>query len=175
MTGGVPTETKLATRRIALAIIAAVAAVGLAAAFILQFGFGVKPCILCLYQRVPYAAVAAIAGAGAAFATAPLTQHRLLHVCAAVFAAGALLAVYHAGVENHWWASVAGCAVEQLPTFSVNDLSATALTPVKPCDQVDFRWLGLSLAGWNALASAALACACIAAVHCGRTQHGDGQ
>jgi disulfide bond formation protein DsbB len=143
--------------RLALALIGAVAATALAGAFVLQWGFGVEPCILCLYQRVPYALVAVIAGTGAIFAAPPIWHRRLLQICAAVFATGGALAIYHFGIENQWWASIAACEVEALPTFSVDDLNAAVWAPRKPCDEVGFRLLGLSLAGWNAAASAALA------------------
>ncbi len=143
--------------RLALVLIAAIAAAAFASAFVLQWGFGVEPCILCLYQRVPYALVAIIAAVGAASSAPPIWHRRLLYICAAVFATGGALAIYHVGIENQWWASIAACEVAELPTFSVDDLNATAWTPSKPCDEVGFRVLGLSLAGWNAVASVALA------------------
>lgn len=146
-----------------LAMLAAIAGAALVAAFVLQWGFGVRPCILCLYERVPYAVVALAAGAGAVFLRSGRLQRRLLAACGGVFAVGAVLAGYHAGVEYHWWQSAVGCAVNELPTFNIKDLTQSAITPLKPCDEVDFRWLGLSLAGWNIVASSVLAAAAIVA------------
>jgi disulfide bond formation protein DsbB len=49
--------------------------------------------------------------------------------------------------------------------MTVEDLSATALAhPPKPCDVVDWRLLGLSLAGWNTIASSVLTLACLVAL-----------
>ena len=77
---------------------------------------------------------------------------------AAVFAANAALAAYHAGVEYHWWAGPTACTGGLTGSLDVNDL-AKALDSVKVvrCDEVQLRIAGLSLAGWNVLASAALA------------------
>jgi disulfide bond formation protein DsbB len=163
------------TPRLVLVAIAVIGAAMLAAAFVMQWGFGVRPCILCLYERVPYAAVVAIAVAGLLFAAAPQAQRWLIRGCGVVFTLGALLAAYHVGVENHWWVSAVGCEVKALPTFSVQDLRTSALTPLKPCDEVDFRVLGLSLAGWNAVASAVLAAACCVAAARLPLGRGDGR
>ena len=60
------------------------------------------------------------------------------------------MAFFHVGVQQHWWSSVAGCGGVPVSGMSVEDLSATALAhPPKPCDVVDWRLFGLSLAGWN--------------------------
>ena len=77
---------------------------------------------------------------------------------AAVFVASAALAAYHAGVEYHWWAGPTACTGGLTGSLDVNDL-AKALNSVKVvrCDEVQLRIAGLSLAGWNVVASAALA------------------
>lgn len=141
-----------------LALLAALVVGGgsLAVAFILQFGFGVQPCILCLYERVPYALLAATGAVGLLFA-GPATQRWLLGLCALILLAGAGLGGYHVGVEEHWWQAATGCAVTPAETLSIDQLQAALLTPLKPCDQVDFRVAGLSLAGINGLLSLALA------------------
>lgn len=154
---------RFARPRRLLAVIGVLAAAAVAGAFVLQWGFGVEPCVLCLYQRLPHGAVAAIALAGALLAVGPRTARVLLLLCAGLFTAGAGLAIYHVGIEQHWWAAAAGCTVDALPTFTVEDLQASMFAPAKPCDEVDFRVLGFSLAGWNALASTALAAGCLAA------------
>ena len=73
------------------------------------------------------------------------------------FAANAVLAAYHVGVEYHWWQGPTACAGGP-GSIDVNDL-VKSLDSVKVvrCDEVQLRIAGLSLAGWNVLASAALA------------------
>lgn len=145
------------TGRAALVLIVLVGAGALAGAFVLQWGFGVKPCILCLYARVPYALLALTGAAGLLFAGDANTQRRLVGLCAAILLASAVLGGYHVGVEEHWWEAVTGCAVVPAAPLSIENLQAALQTPLKPCDQVDFRLAGLSLAGINALFSGGLA------------------
>ena len=75
-----------------------------------------------------------------------------------VFAANAALAAYHVGVEYHWWPGPTACTGGLTGSLNVNDLVNT-LNSVKVvrCDEVQLRIAGLSLAGWNVVASAVLA------------------
>jgi disulfide bond formation protein DsbB len=74
-----------------------------------------------------------------------------------IFAASAALAAYHAGVEYHWWQGPTACT-GGVGSLDVNDL-LKSLDSVKVvrCDEVQLRIAGLSLAGWNVVASAVLA------------------
>jgi len=141
-------------------LLAAVGAGALATAYTAQYGFGLEPCVLCLYQRIPYALVAIL---GFAAMLRPYLAGRMLALAALVFLAGAGLAVYHFGVEQHWWASAAGCSGGSLKA-GVNTadlLQSLEAAPPKPCDQVDWTVLGVSMAGWNALFSVLGAAACV--------------
>ncbi|MBL8658540.1 MAG: disulfide bond formation protein B [Rhodospirillales bacterium] len=129
----------------------------LAAAFAAEHLFGLEPCILCLYERVPFAIAAVVAAVALLIPAGNIWRIRLVAVVAAVFVVGAGLAVYHVGVEQHWWRSVAACG-GALPT-DVEDLRNLSATDLKPCDRVDWRLFGLSLAGYNVILSFALAAA----------------
>ncbi len=77
---------------------------------------------------------------------------------ALVILASAALAVYHAGVEWHWWAGPQECAGPIADFGSAQDLmKRLQTTRVVRCDEAPWRFLGLSLAGYNALISLALA------------------
>src|SRR5690348_10154563 len=69
---------------------------------------GLAPCELCLYERWPYYAVVSltllalmVGGSGATRA--------ILALCALLFAAGTVLAIYHTGVEYHWFPGPTAC------------------------------------------------------------------
>ena len=63
--------------------------------------------------------------------------------------------VYHAGVEQGWFAS--GCAAP-ISGGSVDDIRAQVMAaPLTRCDEVPWSLIGVSLAGWNAIASVATA------------------
>jgi disulfide bond formation protein DsbB len=140
-------------------IIAAVAVTTIAGAWFFQYVIGLVPCPLCLDQRVPYYAAIPLALVLGFFAHEPRrsTLARLiLFVIAAILAYGAALGVYHAGVEWGWWQGPVTCSSAHLPG-SGSILSQMQGTRVVPCDEVQWRFLGLSLAGYNALIAGALA------------------
>ncbi len=127
----------------------------LAAAFAGEYMFGLEPCILCLYERVPYAVAAGIVGTALLMPPGSIWRVRAAAVVAAVFIVGAGLAFYHVGVEQHWWRSLGACG-GALAT-DVEDLRNLGAADLKPCDRVDWRLFGLSLAGYNVILSIALA------------------
>ena len=145
------------TRRALVILLASVAI--LAAVWILQ-GFGYEPCELCLTQRIAFYAAAPLAAIVAALASR--SQKGLARVgfaaLALIFLANAVLAAYHVGVEYRWWAGPTACTGGLSGPVDVNDLmKALNSTKVVRCDEPQLRIAGLSLAGWNVLASAALA------------------
>jgi len=140
-------------------IIAAASLAVLAAVWVLQ-EFGYQPCELCLTQRYAFYAAAPLALLTAFVASrrAPGVARALFWLLAAVFLANAALAAYHAGVEYRWWPGPTACAGGLTGSVDVNDLvKALDSARVVRCDEVQLRIAGLSLAGWNVAASAALA------------------
>ena len=127
----------------------------LAAALAFQAA-GYAPCELCILQRWPHLAAALI---GALILVAGWSRAlAALGLLAAL--AAAVFAVYHVGVEWQWWAGPTACSggVGDLAQLTTAELMARLnAAPVVRCDQPAFVFLGLSMAGWNALASAALA------------------
>jgi disulfide bond formation protein DsbB len=91
-------------------------------------------------------------------------QAWLLGAAAGMFAFGAALAFYHVGVEEHWWGSIAACGGELATGEVGDDLRALSPADLKPCDRVDWRLFGLSLAGYNAVFSTLLAGICVTGV-----------
>jgi len=136
-----------------LAIFAAcVAALG--AALVAQFGFGLEPCHLCTLQRLPYAFAALVL---ALPATDGRMRAMLLGLCAAIFLAGAGLALFHVGVEAHWWESACSGG-EKLATSASGLLAKLSAGKAAPqCDSVPFELFGVSIAGMNLIASPILA------------------
>ena len=121
---------------------------------------GYAPCELCLMQRwayyagVPLAALAAIIAARGSrgMAGAGLALLGLLFIGSMVFG------VYHAGVEWGFWPGPTGCTGALTRADSMADfLKQLETTKVVRCDAVAIRILGLSLAGWNAVISGAMA------------------
>jgi disulfide bond formation protein DsbB len=126
--------------------------------YILQYGFGVQPCILCMWQRAPYAAIAVLAAL--AWISRPYRRQTmiLLFLCAACALIGLGLAVFHSGVELHWWLGTSSCSITPLHGATPDDLRAQLLHIVPArCDEVAWSVFGLSLANLNIGLSLALA------------------
>jgi len=124
----------------------------------MQYGFGLHPCVLCLWQRVPYISTAVLALVIWLWHPYRLQGVLLLSLCAALYLIGMGLAIFHSGVELHWWLGTSGCAIEPLSGTSTDDLRQSLLRTVAPrCDQIAWTLFGLSMANWNIAFSLALA------------------
>jgi len=143
-------------RRSPLAIVAA-SFVILGTALASQYWGGLQPCELCLWQRWAY--VAAI-GIGAVAFSLPhgRTRAAMIGLAALAFLGGAGIAFFHVGVEQHWWRGLATCSAGGGVATSLEALKAQIMAaPLNRCDEVQFQLFGLSMAGWNVLASLLLA------------------
>jgi len=153
-------ETANPALRAALAI-TAVAAATLAGAWFFQLVLDIRPCPLCLEQRYAYY-LAIPLGALVAFAAARDAPRAVLVAGLAILAAAALgngwLGAYHAGVEWHFWQGPTDCTGEIGNLGSAGNLLQRLDTvKVIRCDEVQWRFLGLSLAGYNVLISLLMA------------------
>jgi disulfide bond formation protein DsbB len=147
-------------------LIAAAAALTVGAALVFQHGFGYVPCMLCLWERWPYyiGAPLALVAFGLAAAGSPGPARLVLLLTGLLFAGGAALGAYHAGVEWGFWPGPTSCAgADAAPTSAGGLLESLNRTRIVPCDRAAWTLFGLSLAGYNALIAAALAIAAFAA------------
>jgi disulfide bond formation protein DsbB len=138
-------------------LLALASAAILLGALALQYLGGLPPCRLCIWQRWPYLALIALGLAGWRW-----YPRALLGIATAVLLGGAGLAAYHVGIEQGWWALPAGC-VAGATAASVEELRRLLVEAPPACDQVGFTLAGLSLAGWNLVASLGLAAFTMAA------------
>ena len=138
-----------------LALLVALAAIGGAWAFQLIGGY--IPCALCLQQRVPYyAGIPVLLAALLVLRFRPqLTFSRLLFFAFAVIMAYSLyLAIYHAGAEWEFWAGPSDCGGNAvLPDDAGSLLAQLETVRLVSCTEAAGRFLGLSFAGWNAVAT----------------------
>jgi disulfide bond formation protein DsbB len=125
----------------------------------LEHVMDVQPCILCLWQRVPFV----VAGALAALALLPAlpagARRGLVVLCGVAFLVNFGIAVFHVGVEQHWWEGTAQCTAPAggAPT-SLADMREALKNPPKlaRCDEVGWSLFGLSLPGYNVILSLVL-------------------
>lgn len=144
------------------ALVAVAGALTVAAAWTFEILGGYVPCPLCLQQRYPYYAAVPLAAAIALWAPrmgAGWPARLGLAAVAAIFAAGAVLGVYHAGAEWGWWQGPADCAAVggAVTGDAAGLLDQVRAARVVRCDEAPWRFAGMSFAGWNAVISAVLA------------------
>ncbi|HXL68637.1 MAG TPA: disulfide bond formation protein B [Xanthobacteraceae bacterium] len=138
--------------------IAAIAAATLAGAWFFELVLGYRPCPLCLDQRVPYY-IAVPAGLMLGIMARDPKYARLarwgLIALGLVLVYGSGFGVYHAGIEWGFWKGPASCTGTLRPPGDI--LSSLQNSQFVPCDRAAWTFLGISLAGYNALIAGALA------------------
>ena len=158
----------LSNERPAFITFTALAALALAAALVSQYVYGLQPCVLCIYQRVPYGIVIALGILGIVLGGKnPKYGPPLLGLTAGAFALNAVIAFYHSGVERHWWKSfLEGCAVPDMEGDITDVLARIAATPAARCDEIPWTdpVFGLSMANYNVMVCLALAMAALYAL-----------
>jgi disulfide bond formation protein DsbB len=144
---------------IALVACAAMMATAYAVEFLLHFA----PCQMCHWQRYVYWTAGGVALLGIAVnwrGARPQLMAGLCVLLGLIFAAGAFIAIWHSLVEWKVVPPLDGCVANRGAQISGNlwdQLSRPIAVP--SCDKAPFHVLGLSMAGWNAVASIALAAA----------------
>ena len=146
---------------VAALAITAIAAATLAGAWFFQLVLDIRPCPLCLEQRyayyfaVPFAGLLALAAARGAPRGVLVAG---LAILALAVLGNAVLGGYHSGVEWKFWPGPTDCSGPIVDLGSAGTL-LQRLDSVKVirCDEVQWRFLGLSLAGYNVLISLLMA------------------
>jgi disulfide bond formation protein DsbB len=146
----------------AAAIAISVVGVATVAGFLFfQYALGYPPCPLCLEQRIAYYVsipLAVMILLGLSVGASRKVILLALIAIAAAMAWNAGLGVYHSGIEWHWWAGPQDCS-GPVNTFGPAGDLLKRLQDIRVvrCDEAPWRFLGLSLAGYNVLISLVLA------------------
>lgn len=117
-----------------------------------QYLGGLAPCEMCMWQR--WALVGALV-----FATAGWmgfrsgTARPLFMLAALAVLAGAGIAAFHVGVEQHWWKGITRCAAAATSGSTADIISQVLAQPMIRCDAIAWSLFGISMAGYNAIIS----------------------
>lgn len=159
------TARPLPTDKLLVGIAFVLGLAAIAGAWGSQIFGGLVPCELCLEQRMAYYwGLPVLALVLILWNRLPLAVWYIgVAIGAAIFVWSAYMAGYHAGVEWGFWPGPTACTGTG-SNLSFDSLSSGNLERVVPCDAVQFRFLGLSLAGYNTLVSLVIVALLVAAV-----------
>ena len=151
-----PAQPRRRTMIAGFLAVAMAATVGGALAF--QYIGGYIPCKLCYEQRIPYyigVPVMVLALLASVLKLPAWVSRVLLAIGGLLMLYGLYLGVYHSGVEWGWWPGPTDCTDVAGPVDTGGNGVLDALDKFVPpsCDKAALRILGLSLAGWQAIAA----------------------
>ena len=133
-----------------LRLLAFASALILGAALFSQYAMGLKPCHLCLWQRVPYAALIALGIVGPLAMKSAKALRMLLMAAVLLLAYESGLALYHSAVERHIVAGPSDCTASATDHLSIEEMRAKILgAAVTRCDEP--VWM---VHGWFTMANA---------------------
>jgi disulfide bond formation protein DsbB len=119
-----------------------------------QYFGGLHPCEMCIWQRWPHAAAILLALMAFTSPAQSRNARAFTSLAALAIAVSGAIGVYHAGVEAKIFEGFTECTSTLTPGLSTAELlkQITHASLVR-CDEVQFRFLGISMAGWNAILS----------------------
>lgn len=118
-----------------------------------QYIGGLYPCEMCHWQRWPHYAAVVLALGAFAMRGAPDRGRSLVWLAGFAILVSGLIGVYHAGVELGIFEGLTQCSSGAVGGSHADILADIMATPLVRCDQVQFSFLGISMAGWNAILS----------------------
>jgi disulfide bond formation protein DsbB len=126
-------------------------------AFAFQYLGGLPPCEMCIWQRWPHGAAILLGLGGAALAltgAVPVKMARgLAWLAVAALVVTGAIGIFHAGVEWKLWPGPSHCT----GAGYVPGRDDFGPLQIVRCDEAMWRLMGISLAGYNAILSLAVA------------------
>lgn len=124
----------------------------LATGFIAEHFFKLRPCSLCLFQQYFFMAIFVVGCAQLFFPFLKAASQKITLLLAILYLVNAGIASYQVAVEHRWVSPPSQCQHKKLSGNSIEEMREQLLnTEIVRCDQVQWSFLGISMAGYNAL------------------------
>ena len=128
----------------------------LIAAFAFEYIGGLKPCSLCIYQRMPHGLAIALCIVTLVFKFSPPFAVWIFIILALTSLVGAGIALFHVGVEQQFWSGTQGCG-GKIEATSIEAFRLKLLQqPIVRCDEIVWSFFGVSMASFNLILSTGL-------------------
>lgn len=135
-----------------LPILTLAAFLALVSGFIAEHFFKLRPCSLCLFQQYIFMAICLIGCAQLFLPFLKAASQKITFLLAILYIINSGIAFYQVAVEHHWVAPPSQCQHKKLSGNSIEEMREQLLnTEVVRCDQVQWSFLGISMAGYNTL------------------------
>ena len=117
-----------------------------------EYVLGLIPCKLCYWQRLPHTTIVLLGF----FILINKTYRNLVCLgCLVAILSSLLISGYHVGIEYKLWQGPISCSGNStIKTLNPELFLESILTaPIVSCDEVQWSFLKVSMAGWNFLIS----------------------
>lgn len=125
----------------------------LAGAYGSEIWGGLHPCEMCYWQRWPHFAAIGFALVSSLMTKAPDKGRSFVWLAALAIMVSGAIGVYHAGVEAGIFEGLTQCTATSVSGSAADVLAEIMAAPITRCDEIQFSFLGISMAGWNAILS----------------------
>ena len=116
----------------------------------IEYSIGIKPCTLCIYQRIPYIVAIFVSFVGYNY----YKNDKILLLIVLIFTLNFLISGYHYGIENNIFEEFSGCSTNNLDVTDKTILLKTLTNNIpSSCKDVNFKLFGISLAAINSVLS----------------------
>ena len=138
-----------------IAIVICLFAIGAALNF--QYNFGLLPCELCIWQRIPYF-ITIFTGFGALLFIPSMAGRIFILLAAISMIVEFGIALFHSGVERKLWKGLETCS-GSAGNLSLDNLSSNGINNASfvKCNEITWDLFGLSMANYNIILSLILA------------------
>lgn len=134
-----------------LSLLLLASAFALTSAYISQYVFGLQPCILCIYQRIPFFIVVFLAILAIFIIKDVKLQRIIIKLSLVILLVNTFLAMYHVGVEQGIFI-FDKCADTISNISDLEEMKRQLLaTKAVRCDEPQFYLFGITMAGYNVL------------------------
>lgn len=122
-------------------------------AYVLEYGFGMEPCNLCIYQRIPFFIILFLALFPIFFLKSLKIKNYIIYLVLLLLLGNMILASYHVGVERHIFELPASCSgANLLDMNNIDELTEIIMgKKAVKCDEPTFEIFGITMATMNAL------------------------
>ena len=136
-------------KKIVYLITLTISVLSLLTAVYIEYSIGIKPCTLCIYQRIPYILLIFVSFLGFNYSE----NLFWIKLQTLIFLISFILSGYHFGIETGFFEEFTGCTAQNVNLLDKTKILNSLQNNTISCKNVGFKILGMSLATINMIIS----------------------